>query len=124
MPIGQTNPIRLNQYEEVLYVDKEAAISVAGPLGTVYVAHAKDSKARVAFMIIAKEEMTVRRTAKEAVDVAIHFAGLSVGSQIEVAGRSVVSAGLGTVGRGSIVVGTGLNALAGSLVKIGAMLTK
>ena len=117
-------PIRLNQYEEVLFVDKEAAVSVAGPLATIFIAHIKDSRDRLAFIIIAEEDMQVRRTAKEAVAVAIHLSGLSAKSQIEEAGRQVVTLGLGIVGKGTEILAKGLIAAAGAALKMGAMLVK
>ena len=121
---GKSAPIKMNQYEAALIVSQGQAISILGPFGTVFVERSKDSKDREMFVIIADEEITVRRTVKEAVDMGLHLAGLSVGSQIEGTVHSIGSAGLKAIDTGSRLLGNSLYAAAGAFVKIGSFLIK
>lgn len=120
----KSGPIMMNQYEAALEISNGQGISIIGPLGTVFIERSKDSKERVMLVVIADEELTVRRTVKEAVDIGLHLAGLSVASQIEVAGKKAATAAMVVTGKGAEILAKGLSTAAGVALKMGSLLVK
>ena len=122
---GKFKAPKMNQFEACLLLDdKVSPIKISGPNGLVIIDSSEDSKGRELFVIVSDDELTVRRKAEDAVSIGLHLAGLSVGSQIEGAVHSVGAAGLKAVGKGGLILGNGLNAVASSMLKIGALLIK
>ena len=113
----------MNQYESALLSYKGDVITIMGA-GVVLIERQRDLKDREFYVIVSDDEITLRRTVKEAVDIGLRFAGLTVGGQIAGVANSIASNSLGIVGKGTEVLAKGLNAAAAVALKMGALLIK